>query len=284
MQDKYILTTKNYEDWRNYLIVNSFFFEVLMRELRLKLGLPKNGIADLHEMIEWEANKLSKVREKHTPIVRGNKSGVRIVKELMVTEYATRKEAYAPLWEVLNTFVDLNLGYSLLHTYVLGLTGMSFPGSSRVFMITSPEDPIEEAGVYIKYTPELGAKDMDEILKHARETYNTFYTITHESKIVGVKSGNRHVKKAKLKIRQRKFTKPTDQQLKIYLEVENYLKAHNLNQTDNIKMQNVFDAVSKLVGINRDTLQRTYYAVIRNFQLPTSIDTKKISKLSSSLN
>jgi len=42
MEDKYIPSTKTYEDWRNYLIVNSFFFDVLLKDMRKKLGLPEN--------------------------------------------------------------------------------------------------------------------------------------------------------------------------------------------------------------------------------------------------
>ena len=42
MEKKYILTTKNYEDWRNYLLVNSFFFDILLKKLRKDLDLPNN--------------------------------------------------------------------------------------------------------------------------------------------------------------------------------------------------------------------------------------------------
>ncbi len=276
MEEKYILSTRTHEDWRNYLIVNSFFFEVLMKQLRHKLGLPLDGLDNVLQALEWEGEKLAKIRVKHSPRSRGMKSGVRIVRELIATEYATRRELFAPIWEIIEKFADLNLSFSLLHAFVLGSTNMSFSSSSRIFMVTSPNDPIEETGIYIKYTPDLSTDDMNQLLKHARESYNTLFTITHESKIIGAKSSNPKVKKAKLKIKQRKTDAPTKSQLELHREVENYLKENYTYRPDSIKMQLVFDAVAKKLNMNRSTLQRSYHALVRNFQLPTSVHTKKI--------
>ncbi len=69
MEEKYLLSSKTYEDWRNYLIVNSFFFDVLLKKLRKDLELPENGIEDLEQMIRWDANKKTEIREQITPTV-----------------------------------------------------------------------------------------------------------------------------------------------------------------------------------------------------------------------
>ncbi len=278
MDEKYLLTTKTYEDYRNYLIVNGFFFDVLMKDLRTKLDLPPNGIQDIEQMIEWDGKRLSQIRDRITPKTRGKKSGVLIVKDLLGIEDATRREAYAPIWKAQEKFSDLNLNFSLLHTFVLGNTNMSFPGSSRVLMVSSPADPIRETGVYIKYSPDLSEKEMIELMKQASDSYQTLFKITHKSKRTHNKSGKPLIKRELLKVRRRKTDRPTDEQLKIYLAVESYLKENYSNRPDSIKMQRVFDEVANKLNINRDTLQRNYYTLIRNFQLPTSVDTKKIFK------
>lgn len=278
IEEKYILSTKHYEDYRNYLIVNSFFFDVLMKDLRAKLDLPLEGIPDIQKMIEWDAKKLSQIRDRITPNTRGKKSGVLIVKDLLGIEDATRQEAYAPIWQTLEKFNDLNLSFSLLHAFVLGSTSMSFSGSSRVSMVTSPADPIRETGVYIKYSPDLSEKEMIELMKQASDSYQTLFKITHKSKRTHDKSGKPFIKHEVLKVRQRKTDQPTEEQLKIYLAIENYLKENYSNRPDSIKMQAVFDEVADQLRINPDTLQRSYYVLVRNFQLPTSVDTKKIFK------
>ena len=277
-EEKYILSTKTYEDYRNYLIVNSFFFDVLMKDLWAKLDLPPNGIQDIEQMIEWDGKRLSHIRNRITLKTRGKKSGVLIVKDMLGIEDATRREAYAPIWKAQEKFSDLNLSFSLLHVFALGNTDMSFPGSSRVSIVTSPEDPIRETGVYIKYSPDLSEKEMIELMKQASDSYQTLFKITHKSKRTHDESGKPFIKRQVLKIRRRKTDQPTDEQLKIYLAIENYLKENFASRPDSIKMQTVFDTVADKLKTNRDSLQRSYYALLRNFQLPTSVDTKKIFK------
>ena len=65
MDEKYILSTKTYEDWRNYLLVNSFFFDVLLKKLRKDLDLPEDGIKDLLEMMQWDT-KRKNISKKET--------------------------------------------------------------------------------------------------------------------------------------------------------------------------------------------------------------------------
>lgn len=278
MEEKYLLSSKTYEDWRNYLIVNSFFFDVLMKDLRAKLVLPKDGFKDVVQTIKWDGNKLAQVRNKLVKKSKGHKSGIRIVKEMLGIEDTVRHEAYQPIWDALEKFSDLNLSFSLLHTFVLGLTNMSFPGSSRVSMVTSPDDPIRETGVYIKYSPELSEKEMIELMKQANEVYQTLFKITHKSERTHDKDGKPYIKRPTLKVRQRKIDQPTDDQLKIYRAVEDYLKQNYSNRPDSIKIDTVFASVANRLEINPGTLQRSYYAILRNFQLPTSVDTKNIFK------
>jgi len=278
MEEKYLLSSNTYEDWRNYLIVNSFFFDVLMKNLRSKLGLPKEGLKDVMQTIEWDGNKLAEVRNKLVKKSKGHKSGTRIVKEMFGIEDAVRHEAYQPIWDTLEKFSDLNLSFPLLHAFVLGLTNMSFPGSSRVLMITSPVDPIRETGIYIKYSPELSEKEMAVLMKQANEGYQTLFNITHKSERTHDKFGKPYIKKSILKVRQRKMNKPTADQLSMYKAIEDYLKHKYSNHPDSIKIETVFVEVSDKLKVNPGTLKRSYYALLRNFQLPTSVDTKNIFK------
>jgi hypothetical protein len=228
-------------------------------------------------MLEWESERFSKIRKKHTTKTRGKKSGTRIVKEIFATEYAIRREAYAPIWEAIEKFSDLNLSYSFLHTFVLGLTNMSSPGSSRVYMVTSPNDPIEETGIYIKYDTGVSGKEMADLMKQAKESYETLFKITHSSRRTHDKDGRPFIERPKLKIRQRKMDAPTDKQLKMYLAIEKYLKENYIKSPDSIKLKTVFADVAGKLKINPGSLQRSYYAILDNFHLPTSVHTRKIS-------
>ncbi len=277
MDEKYILSTKNYEDWRNYLFVNSFFFDVLLKKLRKDLDLPKDGIKDLSEMMQWDANKKNIFREKIITTSKRKRTGVKIVKEIFATEEKIRREAYLPIWEIIEKFFDYDLDFSLLHTYVLGNTNISSNGSSRVSIVTSPDNPISETGVYIKYSPYLSEKDMVLLMKQARESYKSLFNYTHPSIRTKDENGNSYIKRPKLKIRQRKVSKPTNRQLKIYNAVEDFLKRNYSNSPDSIKMEIVFKGVSEIIKENAGSIQRTYYTILGNYNLPSSVDTKKIS-------
>lgn len=86
MNDLYILSTKTFEDYRNYLLVNSFFFNILMKKLRKDLGLPENGIEDIVKMVEWDANRKNIIRKEITPTSKQKKTKVKIVKEMFAIE------------------------------------------------------------------------------------------------------------------------------------------------------------------------------------------------------
>ncbi len=276
MEDKYILTSKNFEDWRNYLLVNSFFFDVLMRIIRRDLGLPENGIKDLEEMIRWDGERKDQVRRKITPTSKRKKTGVQTVKEIFAIEDEVRRKAYPQIWEAIEKFADFNLDFSLLHTFVLGNTRISFGGSSRVLMVTSPNDPIQETGVYIKYSPELSEKDIIALIKQARESYESLFKYRHPSERTHDENGKPYIKRPKLKVRQRKVSQPTKEQLKIFESVENCLKEDYSSRTDSIKMQVVFELVATKLKKNMNSVQRTYHAILRNYNLPTSVDTRNI--------
>lgn len=276
MEEKYLLSTKTYEDWRNYLIVNSFFFDILLKKLRKDLDLPEVGITDLERMIKWDANKKAEIREQITPKSKRKKSGVKIVKEILGIEDNIRHKAYPTIWEAIEKFSDYNLNFPLIYTYVLGNTGMSFPGSSRVLMVSSPADPISETGVYIKYTPDLSENDMSGLMKQASDSFETLFKITHRSTRTHDKDGKPYIKRPELKVRLRKAEAPTPQQLKIYNAIEKYLKEKYINKPNSIKMQDVFKEVATEINVNKNSVQRSYHALLRNFHLPTSVDTKNI--------
>lgn len=276
MEDKYILTTKNFEDWRNYLLVNSFFFDVLMKKLRRDLGLPDKGISDLEEMIRWDGERKDKVRRKITPTSKRKKTGVQTVKEIFAIEDEVRRKAYPQIWEAIEKFADYDLSFPLLHAYVLGNTGMSFGGSSRVLMVTSPNDPIQETGVYIKYSPELSEKDIVVLAKQARESYESLFKYRHPSKRTHDENGKEYIKRPELKVRQRKVAQPTKQQLKIFEAIENCLKDSYSSRSDSIKMHDVFELVATKLKKNINSVQRTYHAILRNYNLPSSVDTRNI--------
>jgi len=276
MEDKYILTTKNYEDWRNYLLVNSFFFDVLMRKLRKDLGLPEDGIKDLEEMIRWDGKKKDEIRRKITPTSKRKKSGVQTVKGIFAIEDKVRRKAYPQIWEVIEKFADFSLDFSLLHTYVLGSTGMSFNGSSRILMVTSPDDPTYETGVYIKYSPELSEKDMVALTKLARESYESLFNYRHSSVRTHDENGKPYIKRPELKVRQRKVAQPTKEQLKIYDAVETWLKEGYSSRHNAIKMHDVYELVANKLKKNINSVQRTYHAILRNYNLPSSVDTRNI--------
>lgn len=276
MEDKYILSTKNFEDWRNYLLVNSFFFDVLMKKLRIDHGLPEGGIEDLEEMIRWDGERKDKIRRKITPTSKRKKTGVQTVKEIFAIEDEVRRKAYPQIWEAIEKFADYDLSFSLLHDYVLGNTGMSFGGSSRILMVTSPNDPIQETGVYIKYSPELSEKDIIALTKQARESYESLFKYRHPSERTHDKNRKPYIKRPELKVRQRKVAQPTKPQLIIFEAVENCLKENYSTRPDSIKMQDVFEIVANKLEKNINSVQRTYHAILRNYNLPSSVDTKNI--------
>lgn len=276
MEDKYILTTKNYEDWRNYLLVNSFFFDVLMRKMRRDLGLPEEGIKDIEEMICWDGERKDKVRRKITPTSKRKKTGVQTVKEIFAIEDEVRRKVYPQIWEAIEKFADYDFSFPLLHTYVLGNTGMSFNGTSRVLMVSSPNDPVRETGVYIKYSPELSEKDIIALTKQARESYESLFKYRHPSVRTHDENGRSYIKRPELKIRQRKVAQPTKQQLMIFEAVENCLKESYLSRSDSIKMHDVFELVATKLKKNINSVQRTYHAILRNYNLPSSVDTRNI--------
>lgn len=278
MEDSYILSTKTHEDWRNYLMVNGFFFYVLIQEIRSGLKLPKNGLKGIQEIYDWERKRMDDLRRKHMSKNIGNKSGTRKLIEHFALEDRVRRELYIPIWEFIEKFYDLNLGFNLIRDFVLGHTKLSFHGSGRVVMITSPEDPIKETGVYIKFTPELSETDMAFLKKQAIEAHQTLFKIRRDSKIKYDKLGKPYVKAEKMKIRKRKSSEPTKEQLKIYLAVENQLIKSYYDNPLSIKIPLVFEEVSSELRMNKGTIQRVYYAVLNNFHLPTSVDTKKIFK------
>jgi hypothetical protein len=277
MEEKYILTTKSYEDWRNYLLVNSFFFDVLLKKLRKDLCLPEDGIKDLSEMMQWDANKKNIYNKEIFQTSKRKKKGIKIVKEIFATAEKIRREVYSPIWEMIEKFFDYDLDFSLLHTYVLGNTNISTSGSSRVSIVTSPQDPINETGVYIKYSPYLSEKDITLLMKQAKESYKSLFNYTHPSIRTKDENGNSYIKRPKLKIRQRKTNKPTNRQLKIYNAVENFLKGNYSSSSDSIKMEMVFKGVSETIKENAGSIQRTYYTILNNYNLPSSVDIKKIS-------
>ena len=276
MEDKYILSTKNFEDWRNYLLVNSFFFDVLMKKLRHDLGLPEEGIKDLEEMIRWDGEQKDKIRRKITPTSKRKKSGVQTIKEIFAIEDEVRRKAYPQIWEAIEKFADYDLSFPLLQAYVLGNTGLSFGGSSRVLMVSSPDDPIRETGVYIKYSPELSEKDIIALTKQARESYESLFKYRHPSGRTHDENGKPYIKRFELNVRQRKVAQPTKQQLKIFDAVENCLKENYSPRPDSIKMQEIFNQIATNLKKNRNSVQRTYHAILRNYHLPSSVDTKNI--------
>lgn len=276
MEDKYILSTKNYEDWRNYLLVNSFFFEVLMKKLRIDLGLPEEGIKDLEKMIRWDGERKDQVRRKITPTSKRKKTGVQTVKEIFAIEDEVRRKAYPQIWEAIEKFADYDLSFPLLHAYVLGNTGMSFGGSSRILTVSSPDDSICETGVYIKYSPELSEKDIIALTKQARESYESLFKYRHPSERTHDENGKPFIKRPVLKIRQRKVAQPTKPQLIIFGAVENCLKEGYSSRSDSIKMKDVYELVATKLKKNVNSVQRTYHAILRNYNLPTSVDTKNI--------
>ncbi len=276
MEDKYILSVKNFEDWRNYLLVNSFFFDVLMKKLRRDLGLPEEGIKDLEKMIRWDGETKDKVRRQITPTSKRKKTGVQTVKEIFAIEDEVRRKAYPQIWRVIEKFADYDLSFPLLQVYVLGNTGLSFGGSSRVLMVSSPDDPIRETGVYIKYSPELSEKDIIALTKQARESYESLFKYRHPSVRTHDENGKLYIKRPELKVRQRKAAQLTKQQLKIFEAVENCLKENYSSRPDSIKMQDVFETVSNKLKMNMNSVQRTYHSILRNYHLPSSVDTRNI--------
>lgn len=267
MKQKYLLSSKSHEDWRNYLIVNSFFFDVLMRYLRVKLKLPKKGLYNSQKIDEWEDKKFFEIRRRLIPKSKGNKSNKTITKEVSYIKAVMYQEVYKEIWETLEKFSHLNLSFSLLRLFALGHKNTLIVGSLKVFMVSSPKNPILETGIYIKYTPELNEKEMVELMRQAKNRYQMLFNITHNSK---------------LKIRQKKAQQPTKQQLIMYQTIENYLRKNYSSHPDAIKMQTVFDGVADKLKVNRDSLQRSYHAILRNFQLPTSVNTKQIVNLTTS--
>lgn len=276
IEEKYLLSSKTFEDWRNHLLVNSFFFDVLMKKLRRDLGLPEEGIKDLEEMMRWDGERKDKIRRKITPTSKRKKSGVQTVKEIFAIEDEVRRKAYPQIWEAIEKFADYDLNFSLIHAYVLGNTGMSFSGSSRVLMVSSPDDPIHETGVYIKYSPELSEKDIMALAKQARDSYESLFKYRHPSVRTHDENGKPYIKRPELKIRQRKVAQPTKQQQKIFEAIENCLKESYSSRSDSIKMHDVFELVATKLKKNINSVQRTYHAILRNYHLPSSVDTKNI--------
>lgn len=276
MKAKYILSAETHEDWRNYLIVNSFFFDVLLKKLRDDLGLPEKGLKDIQQIVKWDAQKKAAERKRLTPKYKKKRTGTKVAKDMLGIEDSVGRIVYKPIWDIIEEFSDYNLDFSLIHAYVLGDTNISFRGSSRILMVSSPADPICETGIYIKYTPELSQKDMVRIMKQASDSYQTLFKITHKSKRTHDKGGKPYIKRTRLKVPERKKPAPTKNQLKIYHAVENYLKKNYSEDPGSIKMQFVFDEVAKKLKANKSSLERSYHAVLRNFHLPTSVNTKNI--------
>jgi len=277
MEEKYILTTKTHEDWRNYLIVNSFFFDVLLKKLRSDLGLPEEGLENDQQIAKWDGRKMMAKRKQLTPKSKLKRTGVKIVKDTLATEDDVRRSVYKPIWDVIEKFSDYNLNFSLIRVYVLGDRNISFRGSSRVLMVSSPSDPIKQTGVYIKYSPELSEKEMASLMKQANEAFKTLFSITHKSTFTKNKSGKLYVKRPKLKVRLRRKSTPRKNQLKIYIEVQDYLRKNYTDNPDSIVMNNVFKDVASKMEANEGSIKRSYHALMNNFQLPTGIDTRKIS-------
>jgi len=252
--EKYILKTKSHEDWRNYLLVNSFFFAVLIQHLRKKLVIPSSGIGSATEIILWERKNMQQLADTlRNKSKGGTKSVTRQMEEYYGLDFVIRQKLFEPIYDSIEKFHNFNLNFELLKVYVLGHTSMSFPGSSKVLLVTSPRDPITETGVYIKYTHELTNKEVANLKKQAEEGYQTL------SRIKGFKiEGNEKSRKA-----------PKPDSLEVYLTIEKYLIEEKISKPNSFNINPIFEIVAEKLKSKPGTVRRKYYSIINNFQLPS---------------
>ena len=262
MNTLYILTSKTYEDWRNFLLVNSFFYQVVLLYLRNKLHLPKNGLNSTEKIIDWEQEKVKNIKYNKSGLKGGNKSGIRKIKELIELKEVIKDELYKPIWEIIEIFHVFNLDFQLLRLYTLGEKRLSSTGSSMVHIVTSYNDPIRESGIYIKYTPGLTDKELILLKKQAKDGYITL------SKIKGFKMS---------KV-EKKISEPNDDQLKVFMAVETFLIKNYLDQPHAFKIELIFEKVATNLNSKTGTIRRKYYSVINNFNLPSTPELNKIPR------
>lgn len=263
MSEKYFRKTRSHEDWRNYLLVNSFFFAVLIQHLRKRLEIPSNGIESAAEIILWERNNMQKLADTLRKKSKGGtKSATRQMEEYYGLDFVIRQKLFEPIYESLERFHNFSLNFELLKVYTLGHTSISFPGSTKVLLVISPSDPITETGVYIKYTPELTNKELANLKKQAVEGYQTL------SRIKGFKiEGNKKSRKS-----------PRKDSLEVFLTVEKYLIEEKISKPYSFNINPILEIIAQKLKSKPGTVRRKYYSIVNNYQLPTFHDVSLIPK------
>lgn len=263
MKEKYILSTKTYEDWRNSLLVNSFFFHIFLRHIRKQMGIPSIGLESIQEIFSWERKQFELFNSKLNRRGKGgNKSGTRKIREHFEFEDKAKQHIYQYIWEILERFNNLDLNFEMVRLLVLGHTNLSFPGSSRVQIVTSPKNSIRETGVYIKFSPDISNREIIQLKKQALRGYQTLLHVTGQ----------------KQNLREKKKTIPTKQQLKIYTAVESHLIEFYSSKPWSFVINRVFEEVAHLLHMSHGTVRRIYYTTINNFNLPSTPELNKIPR------
>lgn len=262
-RDKSFIETRN-----RLLFFNSFFGKQLVLFLRNRLGVPPQGFANIREILGWERQKGTEIMKHHFPkkIHWGKESDTRILEKRLVAVSKTDTELYSPISLCIDRFKHLNLRFDFIKAIVLGHKDFALSGSGMVYIVASPEDSLDQEGVYIKFSPKFSNKQLLELKKEASEAYVLFQKITQP-------------KKFKL-LKHKKLTSGSlEQHLKLYEAVEKqYLEQYNQHPSY-CSLGVIFQELSKKLQVLESTLRNTYYKIQERYNLPSVTEASKIFDL-----
>lgn len=255
-------TSRGYNQIRESLLKHNFFVHRLILTARQELGIPSRGFKNPKEISNWEMSRRSKILKGLWPKRGfGTKSNTRVLKERLALFNEAERELYRPITKLLEKFNNLDLDYRFIKALVLGYKNFAVSGSSKVYIVTSSEDPIKEPGVYIKFTPSMTDKKLLEKKKEAKKAFELL------QKIVSGKIS---------RSRREQIGKRLKKPIKIYIEIEERCKALYSKKPALCTLENVLNELAKRQKVKKSTLRSNYYKVKRRFKLPSIT---KISKL-----
>lgn len=255
------LPKPTYLQIRRKLLSHSCFVNVLIEELRAKIGLPEETPLNPVQRIEWDQKVIRKIRNRHLDSIRHtpNLSNKNNFEKFYEASEVIRNETYGEVQKELSKFKHLKLDYPLMIDLVLGETGASYTSHGEIFTVHTPQCPINEPGVYIRYNPDTPLRSWLLIVKDAKRFYKDYIETSFDKTLI--ESNKYKVKRTHL----------TDYEYNIYTEVEDLLYKQFKSRIDSPSIENAVHIVAKDKKVSDSTIHNIYNRIQNRFRLPSSM-------------
>lgn len=264
---KYVPSGNTWRENRRLLLTYSYFIKQLVRRIREDIGISdygEGGFKTQGELVKWRGEIIKEVKQRD----RRRKGNYKFI-ELLSGIYNALTVAMKPMYIQLEKFSYLDLDADFVEQLVLASEdslNFKLGDSYGIRVVMSMNDPINEAGVWLKWEPNLSEEEI-------KMRYTEAESIATKSYLADIL-----YQKSPVSDIERKRTNLTKHQLCIYKTIEELLERVYESGDDKVTLVKALDELRGDLKKHKESTKSVYEDLKRRYKLPSHTNVNKIGK------